>query len=369
MAYDWKKDLQRLEEKYDIPPGLLGALVRAESGGRQNARSPVGAIGLTQLMPSTARGLGVDPHNPASNLEGGAKYLSQQLRRFKDVNKALAAYNAGPGAVQRYGGIPPYKETRQYVERLNGFWRESSRYGQSHTNKGGKTQQNGSQVYQGGRKPISPVKVPTALPDPERKTQPGLESNQIAGLQQAYQKKPHVADIILNQRARQQQQYDTEYNTKLTAQQARQAQIEEANRLNQRKLQQANRYKPGSVGQQTSFGPASSLQSPSGLSKGGFYRTPNGWVQGQRAGEAGWQFLQRLGTKGFGLQNDPGNSQTFGGGHEDGSEHYSHRAIDFGTARNPRPKLNTWREWLKRNGFDALDEGDHIHTSLPGSVI
>lgn len=105
-------------EKWGLPPDLLRRLVRKESGGNQAARSPAGAIGLTQLMPETARALGVNPNDAAQNLDGGAHYLRQQLDRFGSVGKALAAYNAGPGAVQKYGGVPPFKETQDYVRSI-----------------------------------------------------------------------------------------------------------------------------------------------------------------------------------------------------------------------------------------------------------
>jgi hypothetical protein len=105
--------------KYRVDPKIFRALVKQESGGNQGARSPAGAIGLTQLMPGTARSLGVNPQDPQQNLDGGAKYLREQLDRFGgDYHKALAAYNAGPGAVQKYGGIPPYKETQNYVKSI-----------------------------------------------------------------------------------------------------------------------------------------------------------------------------------------------------------------------------------------------------------
>ena len=95
---------------------MIEALVWQESRWRPNARSPVGASGLTQLMPGTARELGVNPWNPYANLEGGVRYLRQQLDRFNgDLEKALAAYNAGPGRVERAGGVPNIRETRLYV--------------------------------------------------------------------------------------------------------------------------------------------------------------------------------------------------------------------------------------------------------------
>jgi len=100
-----------------LDPLLLGALIHQESGFQAGAVSPAGAAGLTQLMPATARWLGVsDPRDPAQAIAGGARYLSAQLDAFKGAEPlALAAYNAGPGAVQRYGGVPPYEETRRYV--------------------------------------------------------------------------------------------------------------------------------------------------------------------------------------------------------------------------------------------------------------
>ena len=103
-----------------VDPALLAGLVKQESNFNPAAGSPAGAQGLTQLMPATAASLGVtDVHDPAQALEGGAKYLRQQLDRFGgDVARALAAYNAGPGAVERFGGVPPYAETQEYVRRV-----------------------------------------------------------------------------------------------------------------------------------------------------------------------------------------------------------------------------------------------------------
>jgi soluble lytic murein transglycosylase-like protein len=104
-------------QRNGIDPALLAGLIKQESGFNASARSGAGAVGLTQLMPGTAAGLGVsDPTDPAQSIEGGAKYLAQQLKHFGgDVARALAAYNAGPGAVERFGGVPPYAETQNYV--------------------------------------------------------------------------------------------------------------------------------------------------------------------------------------------------------------------------------------------------------------
>jgi soluble lytic murein transglycosylase-like protein len=108
--------------RYGIDPALLKGLIRQESGFNASARSGAGAMGLTQLMPGTAASLGVDPSDPAQAIDGGAKYLKQQLDRFGgDASKALAAYNAGPGAVAKYGGVPPYAETQNYVKSVLAF--------------------------------------------------------------------------------------------------------------------------------------------------------------------------------------------------------------------------------------------------------
>lgn len=101
--------------RHGVPEDLFLRLVQQESGWNDQARSHKGAIGLAQLMPATARKLGVDPHDPRENLEGGARYLAEQYRKFKSWRLALAAYNAGPGAVEKYNGVPPYKETTNYV--------------------------------------------------------------------------------------------------------------------------------------------------------------------------------------------------------------------------------------------------------------
>lgn len=110
-----------------LPTALLEALVAQESGGNPNAVSNSGAIGLTQLMPQTAASLGVNPWNPTQNLIGGAQYLAQQLHTFHgNIPQALAAYNAGPGAVESYGGIPPYTQTQQYVTRVMQLYQQYS---------------------------------------------------------------------------------------------------------------------------------------------------------------------------------------------------------------------------------------------------
>lgn len=104
--------------KYGIEPGVLAAVAKVESGGNPNAVSPAGARGLMQFMPATARGYGIDPLDPAQAIDGAARMLTEQRAAFGSLELALAAYNAGPGAVRRHGGIPPFSETQNYVRKV-----------------------------------------------------------------------------------------------------------------------------------------------------------------------------------------------------------------------------------------------------------
>jgi len=111
--------IDKYSEKYNIDKNLVKAVVKQESGFNSNAVSQAGAIGLMQLMPSTAKGLGVkDPFNAEQNIEGGTKYLKNLISKYDSVKLGLAAYNAGSGAVNKYGGVPPYKETQNYVKNI-----------------------------------------------------------------------------------------------------------------------------------------------------------------------------------------------------------------------------------------------------------
>ncbi|MEP1420649.1 MAG: lytic transglycosylase domain-containing protein [Erythrobacter sp.] len=130
---EYTAKIAELSQRFDLSPALLEAVVWQESRWREGAVSPAGARGLAQLMPGTARYLGVDPDDPMQNLEGGARYLREQLDRFDgDLEKALAAYNAGPGRVERADGVPNIRETKHYVAAILGRLANHSRVPAQH---------------------------------------------------------------------------------------------------------------------------------------------------------------------------------------------------------------------------------------------
>lgn len=122
--------INQASQKYGVSAGLIQSIIKAESNFNPNAVSSAGAQGLMQLMPGTARGLGVtDSLDPAQNIEGGTKFLRRLLDHYDgNVRLAVAAYNAGPGAVDKYGGIPPYQETQTYVNRVLGYYQSTNQW-------------------------------------------------------------------------------------------------------------------------------------------------------------------------------------------------------------------------------------------------
>ncbi|OGP33854.1 MAG: hypothetical protein A2X88_01920 [Deltaproteobacteria bacterium GWC2_65_14] len=129
VSQAWMEEyVERFSRAHKLSPALVKAIIKAESNGERFAVSPKGAQGMMQLMPFTSKRMKVsDPFDPVENIEGGVKYIKELMGTFRgNLVHTVAAYNAGPEAVRKYGGVPPYKETRQYVKRVLDFYRQYS---------------------------------------------------------------------------------------------------------------------------------------------------------------------------------------------------------------------------------------------------
>lgn len=114
----WQSQIVVSAARWDISPAILAAQIDAESGFNPNSVSSAGAVGIAQFLPSTAKDMGIDPYDPNAAIDGMARLDAHYLKQFGSIDKALSAYNAGPGAVSNYGGIPPYAETQNYVKKI-----------------------------------------------------------------------------------------------------------------------------------------------------------------------------------------------------------------------------------------------------------
>jgi hypothetical protein len=193
---DWREQARLAAIQAGVDPNLFLRLVQQESGFNPNARSPVGAQGLAQLMPATARELGVDPSDPMQNLAGGAKYFRQQIDRFQDPALALAAYNAGPSRVAKAGGIPNIAETQNYVRAIMGGAGPETRS----VNMDQNTQPMGLLAQLGLQKRDPNATGETALPFMQRDAFKNTMGNLAIGLNSlSLNPDPNIATIVGNQ--------------------------------------------------------------------------------------------------------------------------------------------------------------------------
>jgi hypothetical protein len=284
---DWAAVAAAAAAKHGIDADTFVAQMRAESGLQPGKTSGAGAQGIAQIMPATAKGWGVDPNDPHAALDAAAGAMGKYLKSYKgDWRKALAAYNAGVGAVAKYGGVPPYKETQAYVQKiLNGRNPQAAR-------------------------PTSRTAAPSA-PSADPMSDPKTAALEFIMKGSAWE---GVA---------------------------------------------ASRYKPT-----TTIAP---------VAPAGPLVTTGKGVPKRRKGETGQQYLDRVLMAKFGLRHDAGNSQTTGGRHMSGSDHYVDKATDFGDAKNSKAQLQAAEDWAEANaaalgakpviygGDEDANHADHAH--------
>ncbi|MDO7864900.1 transglycosylase SLT domain-containing protein [Brochothrix thermosphacta] len=204
----YSSEINAAAKKYGVDPNLVAAIMKNESTFDKNAKSDAGAIGLMQLMPSTAAGLGVNPYSVQGNVEGGTKYISQMLKMFDgDMAKAVAAYNAGPGNVQKYGGIPPIGETQNYVKNVlksySGYGGSSSGAssdGNTTVDDGSTDEANRLSSISGAKSNLQSLEsdiIETRVKIQELKD--ALAQSQIDALANEVEKAQHKADMALKQ--------------------------------------------------------------------------------------------------------------------------------------------------------------------------
>lgn len=333
MAVDYRQVAAQKAEKYGIPPELFVRQIGAESNFQVGARSPVGAQGIAQIMPATAKSWGVNPHNPVAALDAAAKNMAKYTKQYGgNYAKALAAYNAGPGAVAKYNGIPPYKETQDYVRKIMG--------------------PGGAKAVTLTRRPTAPAPVELTLEGPVGPTPTRRFSDQQSLVaQNVFRNNPRMVGLL--QRAEQ----------------------SDANRL---KMELAGLA--GAAATEPSI-PAPARRAAKDAVKSGpgtNYLSLFTWAH------------RNFGAK---LDNpdvkDPHNRQVQGGSHTKKSNHYAGLAIDLGDAKNDRATMNRLASYAKRNphlfselyfnplgwgikngkvvkGLTVKGHDRHMHLAVPG---